>query len=321
MLLTYITFFLGFVFLIKGADWLVKGGSSLAKRWGVSNLMIGLTVVSFGTSAAELIVNLVASFSGSNDIAIGNILGSNISNILLILGVAALIYPLSVGRGTVWREIPFGMLAIVALGLLVNDNLIDKTGFSTLSRIDGVILLLFFVIFIYYVFVSGKVKGDDQDIEKLPSWRSYLMVGAGMVGLLIGGQLIVSNGMTIARTFGLSEAFIGLTIIAVGTSLPELVTSAVAAYHREADIAIGNIAGSNVFNILLVLGLSSVIKPLSFSPDLNMDVLVVIFSTVILFVFMLINRGGMKKHALERGEGAVLVGLYIAYVIYLVIRI
>lgn len=320
MLLTYVTFVVGFFFLIKGADWLVKGGSSLAKRWGVSNLVIGLTVVSFGTSAPELIVNLVASFSGSNDIAIGNILGSNISNILLILGIAALIHPLSVERGTVWREIPFGMLAIVALGLLVNDNLIDKTGFSTLSRIDGIILLLFFVIFIYYVFVSGKVKGDDQEVERFPSWRSYMMVGAGMAGLLIGGQWIVNGGVMIARMFGLSEAFIGLTIIAVGTSLPELVTSAVAAYHRKADIAIGNIAGSNVFNILLILGLSSFIKPLDFSIDLNIDVVVVIFSTVILFVFMLINKGGMKKHALERGEGAVLIALYVAYIVYLVIR-
>lgn len=319
-MLNIILFIIGFFLLIKGADWLVKGGSSLAKRWGVSNLMIGLTVVAFGTSAPELVVNLVASFSGSNDIAISNILGSNISNIFLILGISAIIYPLAVGRGTVWREIPFSMLAIVALGLLVNDNLIDHAGFSILSRSDGIILLLFFIIFIYYTFVSGKISGDEDHIEKYSTAKSYSMVLVGIVCLALGGNWIVRGAIDLAGMLGMSEAFIGFTIVAIGTSLPELVTSAVAAYHREADIAVGNIVGSNVFNVFLVLGLSSVIKPLQFSVDLNVDVLMVVFSTIVLFLFMIVNRGGMKKHALERHEGILFVLIYASYIFYLIAR-
>lgn len=319
-MLNLILFVIGFVFLIKGADWLVKGGASLAKRWGVSNLMIGLTVVAFGTSAPELVVNLVASFSGNNDIAIANILGSNITNVFLILGISAIIYPLAVGRGTVWREIPFSMLAIIALGLLVNDNLIDGSGFSVLSRVDGAILLLFFIIFIYYAFVSGKVTGGDEQIEEFPRAKSYLMVIGGMIGLALGGDWIVKGAVDLANILGMSQAFVGFTIIAIGTSLPELVTSAVAAYRKEADIAVGNIVGSNVFNIFLVLGLSSLIKPLNFSVDLNIDVIMVIFSTILLFLFMIINKGGMKKHALERNEGVIFVLIYFAYFFYLIIR-
>lgn len=319
-MLNLILFVIGFVFLIKGADWLVKGGSSLAKHWGVSNLMIGLTVVAFGTSAPELVVNLVASFSGNNDIAIANVLGSNITNIFLILGISAIIYPLAVGKGTVWRGIPFSMLAIIALGLLVNDHLIDGKDFSMLSRVDGAVLLLFFVIFIYYAFVSGKISGDDDRIKKFSLGKSYLMLIAGMVGLALGGNWIVKGAVDLAEIMGVSEAFVGLTIIAIGTSLPELVTSAVAAYRKEADIAVGNIIGSNVFNIFLILGLSSLIKPLNFSVDLNIDVIMVIFSTKLLFLFMIINKGGMKKHALERHEGILFVLIYCFYVFYLIAR-
>ncbi len=319
-MLNLILFVVGFVFLIKGADWLVKGDTSLAKRWGVSNLMIGLTVVAFGTSAPELVVNLVASFSGNNDIAIANILGSNITNVFLILGISAIIYPLAVGRGTVWREIPFSMLAIIALGLLVNDNLIDGSGFSVLSRVDGAILLLFFIIFIYYAFVSGKVTGGDEQIEEFSRAKSYLMLIGGMIGLALGGNWIVKGAVDLANILGMSQAFVGFTIIAIGTSLPELVTSAVAAYRREADIAIGNIVGSNVFNIFLVLGLSSLIKPLNFSVNLNIDVVMVIFSTILLFLFMIINKGGMKKHALERNEGVIFVLIYFAYLFYVIVR-
>lgn len=320
MFLTIVFFISGFVLLVKGADWLVKGASSLAKRWGFSNLMIGLTVVAFGTSAPELVVNLTASFSNSNDIAIGNILGSNIANILLILGCAALIYPLAISRGTVWREIPFSLLAVVALGILVNDALFDGSGSSVLTRSDGVILLLFFVIFIYYTFVVGKVTGNEDEVKKLPRTRSYWLVAGGMVGLAVGGNWIVRGGIEIAQTIGMSEAFIGLTLVALGTSLPELTTSVVAAWRREPDIAVGNIIGSNIFNIMLVLGLSALIKPLHFSLDLNLDVVMVIFATALLFFFMLVNKGGMKKHALERHEGLTFILVYFFYLIYLFIR-
>ncbi|MAF13814.1 MAG: sodium:proton exchanger [Parcubacteria group bacterium] len=312
------SFVIGLVILLYGADSLVRGASSIAKKAGLSALFIGLTIVSFGTSLPELMVNLFASFQGSNDIAIGNILGSNISNILLILGISASIYPLTVKKGTVTKLIPFSLLAVVALYVLVNDVIIDAAGSSILSRGDGFILLLFFIIFMYYA-VSISRSSEAVGEHKIKTYKYFLatsMVMGGILGLVIGGKLLVDGAVTIASFFGLSEALIGLTVIAIGTSLPELATSAIAAYRRSSDIAIGNIIGSNIFNIFWILGLSATIRQLDFSLTLNFDILIVIAITIILMMFMFIG----KRNILQRWQGTTMVSLYIIYIVYVVLR-
>ena len=316
MFLTYSLFVAGFYFLIKGANWLVEGSSSLAKKFKVSDLMIGLTIVSFGTSAPELFVNLIASFNGNSDLAIGNIIGSNISNILLILGVASIIYPLTVKRGTASTMIPLNMLAVVALWLLINDTLIDGANFSALTRIDGLVLLLFFIVFIYYTFGIARIEGEKQKVEEKNTFMSIAMIIAGMIGLAFGGKWIVDGAVVIATKFNMSESLIGLTIVAIGTSLPELSTSAVAAFKHNADIAIGNVIGSNIFNIFWILGLSSAIKPIFFSPILNFDIYFMGFSTFLLLLFVFIGR----KNILGRLEGIAFLLIYILYIIYLIYR-
>ncbi|MBI2123842.1 MAG: calcium/sodium antiporter [Candidatus Wildermuthbacteria bacterium] len=319
MTLTYILFFVGFAALIKGAGFLVDGASSLARRLGVSTLVIGLTIVAFGTSAPELIVNIFASIQGNTDIAIGNVLGSNIANILLILGISAVIYPLAVKRGTVWKEIPLAFLAMIILAFMANDVLIDKSSSSALTRIDGLILISFFIIFLYYVFGISKAEPSDT-VEIKPRTRSLLrscfMIGGGLVGLTVGGKWIVDGAIVIAANLGMSEALIGLTVVAVGTSLPELATSAVAAYKKDVDIAVGNIVGSNIFNIFWILGASAIIHPLSFSQALMSDVLMALVATFLLFATMFIG----KRHILERWQGISFIVLYVVYIAYVVIR-
>ncbi len=316
-MLTYILFILGFMLLIKGADYLVEGASSVGKRLGLSPLFIGLTIVAFGTSAPELFVNIMASLQGSDGIAVGNILGSNISNILLILGTSALIYPLAVKTNTVFKEIPLSLLAIIVLGILVNDQLINGNNFNVLSRADGLILISFFIIFLYYtVGIMRDVEAQEMPIKQYNKMKSWIMILVGSIGLVIGGKWIVDGGILIAQNFGLSEALVGLTIIAIGTSLPELATSAVAAYKQKTDIAIGNVVGSNMFNIFWVLGLSSIIRPISFSPSLNFDILIVMIVTIILLVSLYIG----KRNVLQRWEGYVFIILYLVYISFLVFR-
>lgn len=317
-MLIYILFVVGFVLLIKGADLLVAGASSLAKRIGVSALMIGLTIVAFGTSMPELVVNLLASVQGNTDIAIGNIVGSNIANILLILGISAMIYPLAVQKGTVWKEIPFALLAVVVLMLMANDVILDGAATSALTKIDGLVLLGFFVIFLYYVFGLAKngENNEEESVETFPLSRSILMIMAGLAGLVIGGKWIVDGAVAFASSMGVSEALIGLTVVAVGTSLPELATSAVAAYKRNVDIAIGNVIGSNIFNIFWILGISSIIKPLPFAPALNFDLVVVVLVTTLLFLALFVGR----RHVLERWQGGAFVAMYVAYTIFLIVR-
>ena len=318
-MLTYLLFVLGFVVLIKGADWLVAGASAIARRYDVSDLVIGLTVVAFGTSTPELFVNILASAKGNTDIAIGNVLGSNISNVFLILGVSAIIYPLSVSKGTVWKEIPFSLLAVVVMGLMANDRMIDGSGLSGLTRIDGLVLLAFFSIFLYYSFSIAKaIEGMEEHVPDKPRslGRSFLLVIVGLIGLTLGGQWIVDGAVTIATNFGMSESLVGLTIVAVGTSLPELATSAMAAYKKNVEIAVGNVVGSNIFNIFLVLGISSTIKPLPFQTKSNRDIGVVVVSSLLLFLFMFTG----KKRSLDRWEGIVFVLLYFGYIAFLVIN-
>ena len=315
----YVLFLLGFVILIKGADWLVNGASAIAKKFNVSDLVIGLTVVAFGTSSPELFVNILASAQGNTDIAIGNVLGSNISNVFLILGVSSLIYPLSVTKGTVWKGIPFNLLAVLVLGLMANDQLIDNEGYSNLTRIDGLVLLGFFSIFLYYSFSIAKaIEGMDEHLpgKKHGITKSVLMVIAGLIGLTLGGKWIVDGAVALATNFGMSESLVGLTIVAVGTSLPELATSAVAAYKKNVEIAVGNVVGSNIFNVFLVLGISSTIKPLPFHTRNNWDIGVVILSTLLLFFSMFTG----KKRLIDRWEGGVFVFLYFGYIIFRILN-
>lgn len=315
-MLTYTLFIAGFYFLIKGAGYLVDGASSIAKKFKVSNLMIGLTIVAFGTSTPELIVNLFASFRGSSDLAITNVIGSNIANILLILGVSAIIFPLVVKKGTVTKEIPLSFLAVLVLWLLVNDTMIDHLSISALTRIDGAILIAFFIIFIYYTFGLSKAEGDGEDIKEYKTWQSIIMIIAGIAALTLGGQWIVDGAIKIALRLGMSESLVGLTIVAVGTSLPELATSAVAAYKHKADIAIGNVVGSNIFNIFWILGISALVRPLVFSPILNVDIYFMALVTLILFSFILMG----KKGVLQKWQGISMVSIYIIYIIYLINR-
>ncbi|MDP3964819.1 MAG: calcium/sodium antiporter [bacterium] len=312
----YLIFFVGFGLLLKGADWLVDGSSSIAKRFGISRLVIGLTIVSFGTSAPELLVNIIASFQGSSELAIGNIVGSNIANILLILGMSAIIFPLKLAPNTTWKEIPLSLLAIVVFGLLVNDQIVDGSAVSILSRIDGFVLLAFFIIFIYYTFGIGKVQGEDEDFEVHKGWSAAIMIIGGIVGLGLGGKWVVDGGTAIAQQLGLSEAFIGLSLIALGTSLPELATSAVAAYRKKPDIAVGNIVGSNIFNIFWILGLSAVIQPLEFNTAMNTDLMFLLLATVLLLIFMFVG----KRHMMERWQGISFIGLYGGYIAFLIYR-
>lgn len=311
-------FIAGLALLVKGADWLVDGSSSIAKRFGISNLVIGLTVVAFGTSAPELVVSLLASVSGASDIAIGNILGSNIANILLILGISAIIFPLAVTKGTVWKEIPLSLLAVLVLAALANDMLLDSKAFSDIGRGDGLVLIGFFSIFLAYILViarQGNGDSDDSVVSRGALISSMMTIG-GLTCLVIGGKFVVDSAVALAKGFGVSEALIGLTIVAVGTSLPELATSAVAAYRKNADIAIGNIVGSNIFNVFWILGLSGIVSPLVFSPARNFDVGMAVLATLLLFGFMFIG----KRHTLERRDGILFIVLYVVYIAYLVVR-
>lgn len=302
--------------LILGAETLVRGSSSIAKKAGISSLVIGLTVVAFGTSAPELIVNLVSAFNGSPDLAIGNVVGSNIVNILLILGISAIIYPLSVKNSTVAKEIPFALLAMVMIYVMGNDALFDGTGFNAITRTDGFSLIAVFIIFLFYTFGIAKAQGQAEEV-KVSSWTvSILLTVVGLVLLFIGGKVLVDNAILLARLAGLSEALIGLTVVAIGTSLPELFTSIVATYHRQDDIAMGNIIGSNIFNVFWILGLTGTILQLPFNTSTNIDVLVGIGVTVLLFLFMFVG----SRRKLDRWQGMVFVGLYVVYTAYLINR-
>lgn len=317
-MLTYILLVLGFVILIKGADLLVHGSASIAKRFGISSIVIGLTVVAFGTSAPELFVNLSAALNGNTDIAIGNIVGSNIVNILIILGVSAIIFPLTVTRGTVWKEIPLSLLGVLLVFVMANDTLIDKQSFNALTRSDGLALIAFFIIFLYYIVSIAKAQKEENpdELQQLPFWKSSVMIVLGLAGLVFGGKWIVEGAIAIAQQFQLSEALIGLTIVAIGTSLPELATSVVAAYRKQSDIAIGNVVGSNIFNVFWILGISSIIRPLPFNTNINFDLYAVISASTLLFLWMFIG----KRHELSRWQGAIFVLLYVAYIAFIIAR-
>jgi cation:H+ antiporter len=318
MALDFLLLTVGLVVLVLGADRLVEGSSSIAARLGIPAFTIGLTVVAFGTSMPELVVNIMASISGSSGLAIGNIVGSNSINVFIVVGIAALIKPIQVQSTTVRIEIPFSLLAAFVLFFLANDMLIDGSSESILTRIDGMVLLTFLTIFLYYTFVLAKSDehAPISEVKVRKGYISTLMVLGGIGGLYLGGKLIVDSAVSIAQEFGVSDSLIGLTVVAVGTSLPELVTSAMAAYKGNADIAIGNVLGSNIFNIFMVLGISSLIRPLTFYPQANIDILMVCLGSVLLFAFALLGPG----QKIDRREGALFVGIYLVYLTYIIIQ-
>lgn len=306
----------GFVLLIKGADWLVKGASALAKKYRIPDLAIGLTIVAFGTSAPELVVNVYSSMQNHHDIVFANVIGSNMFNLFAILGIAGLISPLVVQSSTVWKEIPFSLFALVVLFVLGNDLFMGRS--NILSRADAIILLAFFLLFLYYIYRQMRTDRKDASVtdKHLTVFKITLFIVLGFSGLIFGGRLVVTNAIDLAAAYGVSQKIIGLTIVAAGTSLPELATSVVAAYRKNNDIAVGNIIGSNIFNIFLILGVSGMIRPLSFNTTFNIDIYLVAGGTLLLFLAMFL--GGKKR--LDRWEAAILLMVYIGYTVFLIQR-
>ena len=306
---------LGFLLLIKGADFFVDGSSSIAKKFKIPPMVIGLTLVAFGTSAPELAVSIDAALALSNGLVFGNVIGSNIANTLLILGLSAAITPISISKKTIFKEMPFLIVSTIAMAVLAMDKLIDNSR-NLLSRVDGMILLLLFVIYIFSMIemiVNNKEK-DSEEVESMPLLKSSVLTVFGLIAIVMGADLTVTSAVSIAALFGLSETLIGLTVVAVGTSLPELITSVVAAKKGENDIAIGNIIGSNVFNILLVLGVSASINPIIISSRNYIDLVILIIATV---TTMLIMFTGSK---ISKWEGRLMYLAYFGYIAYLVLR-
>jgi cation:H+ antiporter len=309
MILSSLSIVLGFIGLIFGANWLVDGASSLAKKNNISDLVIGLTIVAFGSSAPELVVNAVASFNGFSDIVFGNIIGSNNFNLFIILGIAGLIFPITVQSSTAWKEIPISLAVTILLFLLANNFYLYQN--PEISRLDGLILLIAFLSFMYYVFRQLKQeKSEVTTIAHKSNSKIWGFIIFGIAGLMIGGKLVVDNSIAVAMELGVSQKIIGLTIIAAGTSLPELVTSIVAALKKNSDIAIGNVIGSNIFNVLLILSISAFVNPIAYNPNFNQDIFILIGGTVFLIIAMFTG----KRKKLDRWEALILLSFYVVYV-------
>jgi cation:H+ antiporter len=310
--LNIILLIVGLGLLIKGSDWLIQGASSLASRLAIPEAVIGLTIVAFGTSTPELVVNIVSSLHGNAEIALGNVVGSNVVNILLILGIAGIIRPLHTHKNTIWREIPFSLLAVFVLFVMVNDRTLDDSP-DIITRGDGLILLFFFTVFLTYVFIIAKVEVQESpQIKEFTYFKIWVFILTGLIMLFGGGKLTVENVVEIARRIGISEQFIALTVIAAGTSLPELFTSAVAAYRGKSDIAMGNVVGSNIFNIFFILAVSALIHPLNYQISFNMDIWILMLASVLLFLTMFTGT----RRVLDRWEAILFAVLYAAYIIY-----
>jgi len=307
----------GFTALVYGAGILVDSSSSLARKLNIPDIVIGLTIVAFGTSSPELLVSLMASAEGNSDLALGNVIGSNIFNILFILGISAILSPLTIKTGTTWIEVPLTFLSAVVVLLLANDIFIDKAAASIVSKSDGIILLMFFLVFLVYNITVMMNNSNEEKlvIKEEAAWKSALFIIGGLILLVAGGRAIVYSSVKLAQMAGLSERVIGLTIVSVGTSLPEAATSIVAALRKNTDIAIGNIVGSNIFNIFLILGTSAIVKPLPVHSLSNIDMAVNILASLLLFIFIFTGRG----RKIGRLEGIFFLILFIAYITFLVL--
>ena len=315
MILSIFQLVVGFLLLVKGADFFVDGASSVAKKFRIPAFVIGLTIVAFGTSAPELAVSITAALKGSNDIAIGNVVGSNIFNTLVVLGASAAITPIAVEKGMIKKDYPLSIFAAVLLGFLAMDTVFFKKDTMSLGRMDGIILLIAFAGFMVMTVKAGmEGRTDEDETEVMPILKSIIFIVGGLAAIVYGGDMSVEGAKEIARFFGLSEAIIGLTIVAIGTSLPELVTSVIAAKKGESDIAVGTVIGSNIFNIFLILGVSSSILPMNVSGTYLYDIGMLI--AVMLLTYLPIA----KTKKVSRGMGVAMILVYVAYTVYLIIR-
>ena len=313
MILAIIGVIIGFVLLVKGADFFVEGSGSLAKQFNIPVFIIGMTIVAMGTSAPECAVSISASLRGINGMAISNVIGSNIFNLLVVCGVCALFQPLVIKKETLKKEFPFSVLVAVIIGVMGLAGMM-------VGHMDGIILVVIFALFLYWMVRSAKKSmqaGEDveaEEIKDLPIWKCLVFIGGGLVAIVIGGQMVVNCSETIARGFGLSETLIGLTICSIGTSLPELVTSVVAARKNQAGMALGNVIGSNIFNILLVGGLASAISPIAVNMNNLIDIVILV--AVSLYIMILVWR----KQLLTRAGGVSMLAIYAAYMVYICVR-
>ncbi|MCF0183238.1 MAG: calcium/sodium antiporter [Bacteroidaceae bacterium] len=309
MLPNLLLLILSIALILFGADRLTEGASVVSRRMGVSEMVVGLTVVSFGTSMPEFVVSMTGALTGASDISVGNIIGSNLFNALVIVGCSALACPIAIGNPTVRRDMPFALASTLLLVVFISDTMLTDSQDNLLSRLDGFILLLAFAIFMILMFVN---KGDDEEtaMPATPLWGACLWIVVGLAGLVLGGELFVGNATALAREWGVSEMFIGLTIAAGGTSLPELATSIVAARKGHSAMAIGNVVGSNVFNILFILGACSLVSPLTVNSVSAVDLGLLVFSMVALWIFAASDR------RISRTEGLTLMLIYVAYIVY-----
>lgn len=311
MFLTIVMLVLGFVLLMKGADFFVEGSSSVATRFHIPSMIIGLTIVAMGTSLPECAVSITASMSGNNALSIANAVGSNIFNLMVVCGISAIFVPLAVSKDTLKKEFPFSILCAILLMVL---------GFigMSLSRIDGLVMTVIFIGYIVYMVVSAKkamnAYSEEDEVKVIPMYQSILYIVGGAVAIKFGGDFVVDSASNIALALGMSQNLIGLTIVACGTSLPELVTSIVAAKKGEVDMALGNVIGSNVFNILFVLGMASLISPIAFIFENIIDILVLVGFSIIVLYF------GFTKQKIDKKEGILMLVLYVIYLVYIILR-
>ena len=316
MLLSIFYFVLGLALVIFGADWLTKGASGLARRFKISELVIGLTIVAMGTSLPEFVISVGSAIKGNPGIALGNVVGSNIFNSLLILGIAALITPIKFSAKMLSREIPFNLLASVAVLLVSGSMLVGGAPGEYITRYGGLILLCFFAVFLRYTFSIEGESSEEEEVEQMPTGKIVLFIIAGLAGLIFGGNIFVDGATNIALALGLSEAVIGITIVSAGSSLPELAVSVSAARKGNASIALGNVIGSNIFNIFFILGSSAAITPILLDGFSFVDYYVLLLSS--LLIYMVTRFGG--RSIITRFEGGVLVAAYIAYTAYLLVN-
>lgn len=326
MILDIVWLVVGLVLILAGANFLTDGASSVAKRLGVSDLIIGLTVVAFGTSAPELSISIVAAINHNAELAVGNVVGSNIFNILVIIGITAMVRPIKIQKSVMTTELPMVLLSSIIMLIMGCGVILDGAAANIVTRVDGLFLLIFFMLFMRYTFASARnsdpamrdpQSADGKKLSGMSVVRAILYIVGGLAALIWGGDRFVDGVTGIARVMGVSEAVIGLTIVAVGTSLPELATSVVAAVKNEPGIAIGNVIGSNIFNVLLVLGASATIAPLPFGNISNIDLLTLVGASVLFLVF----GQFFKERTITRVEGGVMFACYIAYTAYLIINI
>lgn len=330
MIIDIMVLIVGLVLILAGANFLTDGASAIAKKWGMSDLVVGLTVVAFGTSAPELAISILSAINGNAGLAIGNVVGSNIFNVLVIIGVTAMVAPIKIEKTVMTKDIPLVVVSAVALLAIGCSDILDATP-RTVTRVEGILLLLFFLIFMRHTFSaamaeeSAQGKGEMTDMESasgdtpsaekiIPMWKAVVWVAGGLAALVYGGDRFVAGASGLASALGVSDAIIGLTIVAAGTSLPELATSVTAALKGKPGIALGNVIGSNIFNIFLVLGCASTIRELPFGSISQIDLLVLTGSCILFWLF----GWKFKERTITRWEGVVLAAGYVAYTVWLI---